>query len=64
MDAYVQDHTYVLRFDLPGVDPDDVDLTVESGTLTVTAARPRKDTEKEGPSTRKAPTECKNEPAR
>lgn len=39
MDAYEKDGTYTLRFDLPDVDPDDVDLTVENNVLTVTAAR-------------------------
>ena len=39
MDAYEHDDVYTLRFDLPGVDPDDVDLTVEGNMLTVTAER-------------------------
>lgn len=45
MDAYEQQGTYVLRFDLPGVDPDAVDLTVENNVLTVTAERSFEDTE-------------------
>ena len=40
VDAYEKDGTYTLRFDLPGVDPDDVDLTVEGNVLTVTAESP------------------------
>ena len=40
MDAYEQDDVYTLRFDLPGVHPNDVDLTVEGNMLTVTAERP------------------------
>ncbi len=40
MDAYEHDDVYTLRFDLPGVIPDDVDLTVEGNMLTVTAERP------------------------
>ncbi len=40
MDAYEHDDVYTLRFDLPGVDPADVDLTVEGNMLTVTAERP------------------------
>lgn len=44
MDAYLEDEIYVLRFDLPGVDPDGVDVTVESGVLTVTADRPIEET--------------------
>ncbi|MDH3464086.1 MAG: Hsp20/alpha crystallin family protein [Acidimicrobiia bacterium] len=43
MDAYEQDGHYTLRFDLPGVDPDAVDLTVENRTLTVTASRRSED---------------------
>lgn len=39
MDAYEQDGTYTLRFDLAGADADHVDLTVEHGLLTVTAER-------------------------
>ena len=39
MDAFEHDGLYTLRFDLPGVDPDDVDLTVEGNVLTVTAER-------------------------
>lgn len=45
MDAYEQDDVYTLRFDLPGVDPDHVDLTVEANVLTVTAERPVEATE-------------------
>lgn len=40
MDAFEHDDVYTLRFDLPGVHPDDVDLTVEGNMLTVTAERP------------------------
>lgn len=39
MDAFEADGIYTLRFDIPGVDPDSVDLTVENGVLTVTAER-------------------------
>lgn len=45
MDAFEKDGTYTLRFDLPGVDPESVDVTVETGRLTVTASRPDEDTE-------------------
>lgn len=45
LDAYEKDGVYTLRFDVPGVDPDAVDLTVEGGMLTVTAERPREETE-------------------
>lgn len=44
MDAFEKDGTYTLRFDLPGVDPDRLDLTVEDNTLTVTAERTLEDT--------------------
>ena len=40
MDAFEHDGIYTLRFDLPGVDPDKVDLTIENSVLTVTAERP------------------------
>ncbi|REK17627.1 MAG: hypothetical protein DWQ40_09160 [Actinobacteria bacterium] len=39
MDAFESEGVYTLRFDLPDVDPDDVDLTVENNILTVTASR-------------------------
>lgn len=44
MDAFEKDGIYTLRFDLPGVDPEKVDLTVEKGMLTVTAERIFEDT--------------------
>ena len=40
VDAYEKDDVYTLRFDLPGVDPQNVDLTVEGNLLTVTAESP------------------------
>src|SRR3977135_2038952 len=39
MDAYRQGDRFVVHFDLPGVDPDSIDLTVEKNVLTVTAGR-------------------------
>jgi HSP20 family protein len=45
LDAYELDGIYTLRFDVPGVEPDAVDLTVESGMLTVTVERTREETE-------------------
>ena len=39
MDAYREDDHFVVRFDLPGVDPSSVDLTVEKNVLTVSAER-------------------------
>jgi HSP20 family protein len=41
MDAYRQGGEFVVHFDLPGVDADSIDLTVEGNVLTVTAKRER-----------------------
>jgi HSP20 family protein len=45
LDAFERDGVCTLRFDLPGVDPEDVDLTVEGNLLSVTAERPVEETE-------------------
>lgn len=39
MDAYREDHTFVVHLDLPGVSADAIDLTVEQNVLTVHAER-------------------------
>ena len=39
MDAYRQGDTFFIHFDLPGVDPSSIDLTVEKNVLTVRAER-------------------------
>ena len=39
MDAYRRGEVFVVHFDLPGVDPTTIDLTVEQNTLTVAAER-------------------------
>jgi HSP20 family protein len=39
MDAVRRDGEVALRFDLPGVDPASIDVTVDRGVLTVTAKR-------------------------
>jgi HSP20 family protein len=39
MDAVKRDDQVVVRFDLPGVDPDAIDVEVERNVLTVTAER-------------------------
>lgn len=45
LDAWEKDGVYTLRFDLPGVHPDSVDITVEGNLLTVTAERATEETE-------------------
>jgi len=39
MDAYRHGDTFVVHFDLPGIDPSSIDLTVEKNVLTVSAER-------------------------
>ena len=39
MDAYRQGDRFLIHFDLPGVDPSSIDLTVEKNVLTVRAER-------------------------
>lgn len=39
MDAYRQGERFVVHFDLPGVDPDSIELTLEKNVLTVSAQR-------------------------
>lgn len=39
MDAWREGDSFVIHFDLPGVDPDSIDLTVEQNVLTVHAER-------------------------
>ncbi|HVN52625.1 MAG TPA: Hsp20/alpha crystallin family protein [Acidimicrobiales bacterium] len=41
MDAYRNGDTFLVMFDLPGVGPDSIDLTVEKNVLTVHAERTR-----------------------
>jgi len=45
IDAYRKDDTFFVHFDLPGVDPDRIELTIEQNTLTVRAERPGPDEE-------------------
>jgi HSP20 family protein len=45
MDAVRRDGEIALRFDLPGVDPASIDVTVDRGVLTVTAKRDEEYTE-------------------
>ena len=39
MDAYRRGDSFVVHFDLPGIDPATIDLTVEKNVLTVSAER-------------------------
>ena len=39
MDTVRRDGEVVLRFDIPGVDPEQIDVTVDHGVLTVSATR-------------------------
>jgi HSP20 family protein len=39
MDAYREGDSFIVEFDLPGVDPGSIDLTVEKNALTVRAER-------------------------
>jgi HSP20 family protein len=45
IDAYRSGEEFVVQFDLPGVDPGSIDLTVEKNVLTVHAERRRNDAE-------------------
>jgi HSP20 family protein len=47
MDAVRTEDGLVLRFDLPGIDPDSIEVTVDRGVLTVGAKRTEEHTEGE-----------------
>lgn len=47
MDAWQEEDTFVVEFDLPGVSVDSVDLDVERNVLTVRAQRPERDPARE-----------------
>jgi HSP20 family protein len=49
MDSVRRDGELVLRFDVPGVDPEKIDVTVDKGVLTVSATREEATTEGENP---------------
>jgi HSP20 family protein len=49
MDAIRRDGQLVLRFDIPGVDPEKIDVTVDKGVLSVSATREETKTEGENP---------------
>jgi HSP20 family protein len=42
MDAWREGDTFVIEFDLPGVQPESLDIDVERNVLTVRAERPRR----------------------
>ncbi|GHH83420.1 14 kDa antigen [Streptomyces sulfonofaciens] len=47
METYAEGGRYVLRAELPGIDVEDLDLTVEEGVLTIRAERTEHDVDKE-----------------
>jgi HSP20 family protein len=49
MDAIRRENEVELRFDLPGIDPESIDVTVDRGVLTVKASRSEEYTEGEKP---------------
>ena len=49
MDTIRREGELVLRFDVPGVDPEKIDVTVDRGVLTVSATREETKTEGENP---------------
>ena len=49
MDAIRRENEVELRFDLPGIDPESIDVTVERGVLSVSARRGEEYTEGEKP---------------
>ena len=40
LDAYKEGDRYIVEFDLPGVDPESIDITIEKNLLSVHAERP------------------------
>ncbi|HEX8006566.1 MAG TPA: Hsp20/alpha crystallin family protein [Trebonia sp.] len=49
MDTVRRDGEVVLRFDVPGIDPEKIDVTVDHGVLTVSATREETRTEGDEP---------------
>src|SRR5260370_42579237 len=49
MDAIRRENDIELRFDLPGIDPESIDVTVDRGVLAVSARRAEEDTAGEKP---------------
>jgi HSP20 family molecular chaperone IbpA len=47
IEDYTQDDRYVIRAEIPGIDPDkDLDVTVEEGVLTIRAERSEREVDK------------------
>lgn len=47
IEDYMEDGTYVLRIEMPGIDPDkDVEINVDNGVLSITAERSEEEREK------------------
>ncbi|MEV4160576.1 Hsp20/alpha crystallin family protein [Nonomuraea dietziae] len=55
MDGLRRDDDVVLKFDLPGVDPDSIEVTVDRGVLSVTARREEEIAENERTFVRERP---------
>ena len=47
IDAWREGHTFIVELDLPGVQPDSIDLDVERNVVTVRAERPSRNSEME-----------------
>jgi HSP20 family protein len=48
VDVFDKDNDLVIRTEVPGVDPESIDVTVEGGTLTITGARSFESAENKG----------------
>jgi HSP20 family protein len=48
VESVIEDGKLVMRFDLPGVDPKDIDLSIAGNTVTVKASRERRSNEGDG----------------
>nr|BFD81814.1 alpha-crystallin HspX [Streptomyces sp. Xyl84] len=46
IEEYMEEGRYVMRAELPGVSPDDIDVVISEGTLTVKAERTERDVDK------------------
>lgn len=55
MDAYRKGDRFIVHFDIPGVDPGSIDLTVEKNVLTVKAERRWEASDNEEPIVRERP---------